>query len=97
MANVKENTKPTKKSKKGSETLPIVNPHAAGIDIGDKIHAVAVPPGAAEDCVRTFDTMTCDLNGLTIFNPGRDCNSYVFTIYCQGLLVGFKGIYQIEV
>lgn len=42
-------------------SLPLVNAHAAGIDIGDTIHAVAVPEDRDEKRVRTFGTMTCDL------------------------------------
>ena len=45
--------------------LSIINPHAAGIDIGDTVHAVAVPPSAADVPVRIFGTMTCDLTGIS--------------------------------
>jgi hypothetical protein len=31
--------------KKSVVNMPLVNPNAAGIDIGDTIHAVAVPVG----------------------------------------------------
>lgn len=44
--------------------MPLVNPNAAGIDIGDTIHAVAVPEGRDETPVRTFGTMTCDLEAI---------------------------------
>jgi transposase len=45
-------------------TMPLVNPNAAGIDIGDTIHAVAVPEGRDEVRVRSFGTMTCDLEAI---------------------------------
>lgn len=51
-----------KRSAKQQTTLmPLVNPNAAGIDIGDTFHAVAVPEDRDEQRVRTFGSMTCDL------------------------------------
>lgn len=47
--------------KKSVVNLPLVNPNAAGIDIGDTIHAVAVPEGRDSPNVRTFGAMTADL------------------------------------
>src|SRR5690554_1688945 len=54
--------KPSKKE--SMVNLPLVNPNAAGIDVGDTIHAVAVPEGRDELRVRTFGTMTCDLHAI---------------------------------
>jgi hypothetical protein len=42
----------------------VVNPHAAGIDIGAKEHFLCVPPGAAPNPVRQFGTFTADLEAL---------------------------------
>jgi transposase len=54
--------KTTKKDKaKNVVEMPLVNPNAAGIDVGDTVHAVAVPEGASPQRVRTFGTMTCNL------------------------------------
>lgn len=50
--------------KKSAVSMPLVNPNAAGIDVGDTIHAVAVPEGRDEAAVRTFGTMTCDLEAI---------------------------------
>src|SRR6266487_660566 len=56
------NKKTTKKQKaKNIVEMPLVNPYAAGIDIGDKEHVVAVPEGADIQRVKTFGTMTYDL------------------------------------
>src|SRR5688572_13141031 len=44
--------------------MPIVNPYSAGIDISDKEHAVAVPEGLATERVRSFGTMTCNLEEI---------------------------------
>lgn len=45
-------------------SMPLVNPNAAGIDVGDTLHAVAIPEGIAAKRVRTFGTMTCDLEAI---------------------------------
>lgn len=49
-----------------AEFLPmaVVNPNAAGIDVGDTIHAVAVPVGRDMQSVRTFGAMSCDLEEI---------------------------------
>lgn len=68
MANVKKSSFPKKKV----NSLSIVNPYAAGIDIGDKIHAVAVSADRCPDPVRTFSTMTCDLEAIASWL--KECN-----------------------
>ncbi len=47
-----------------SEALHVCNPHAAGIDIGEAEHWVAVPPGRDPQPVRRFGTCTADLDAL---------------------------------
>ena len=47
-----------------SEALQVYHPHAAGIDIGEAEHWVAVPPGCAPQPVRRFGTCTADLDTL---------------------------------
>ena len=45
----------------------LIHPHAAGIDIGNGAHFVAVPPescATGESCVREFDTFTCELYAI---------------------------------
>src|SRR6266536_2901322 len=44
--------------------MALVNAYAAGIDISDKEHVVAIPEGVAAERVRKFGTMTCDLELL---------------------------------
>ena len=44
--------------------LQVFNPHAAGIDIGEAEHWVAVPPGRDPQPVRRFGTCTVDLDTL---------------------------------
>jgi transposase len=49
------------KKKKFGQGLPVFNPHAAGIDIGDTQIDVAISDGATGHEVRTFRTFTEDL------------------------------------
>src|SRR5436309_13140417 len=44
--------------------LTIVNPHAAGIDVGNESHFVAVPPDRDENPVREFGCWTAALNQM---------------------------------
>jgi hypothetical protein len=50
----------SKKKSKRMERFSLVNPHAAGIDVGDTEMVVAVGPDACEQNVRTFGAFTCD-------------------------------------
>lgn len=59
-----EKIKSGSKRKARNLSLSIVNPNAAGIDIGDTVHAVAVPPNRSQVPVRTFGTMSCDLDEI---------------------------------
>jgi hypothetical protein len=47
--------------------MELVNPHAAGIDVGDTLHAVAVPKDRDEQSVRTFGTMSRDLEEIVVW------------------------------
>src|SRR5664279_5511627 len=44
--------------------LPLVHARAAGIDVGDTLHSVAIPEGIFAERVKTFGTMTCDLEAM---------------------------------
>jgi transposase len=43
-------------------TLRTVHPHAAGMDIGSRLHVVAVPPDRSPEPVRTFERLTAALH-----------------------------------
>src|ERR1700722_13697919 len=90
MAKVKKTVVATQIQKKAASALSIINPHAAGIDIGDKIHAVAVPPGSSEDPVRIFGTMTCDLVGIS--NWLHECS--VNTVAMESTGVYWKPLFS---
>lgn len=49
---------------KGVVSMPLVHPNAAGIDVGDTLHAVVVPEGRDEVRVKTFGAMTSDLQAI---------------------------------
>ena len=44
--------------------LDVMHPHAAGIDVGNSAHYVAVRPDRDPDSVRRFDCFTADLHRL---------------------------------
>ena len=50
-----------------SAEISRINLNAAGIDIGSRQHAVAVPPGRDPNPVRMFDTFTGDLNKIVLW------------------------------
>ena len=62
----------SKKTSKKTETknivsMPMIHAHAAGIDISDKEHVVAVPENACKDRVRKFGAMTCNLQAIVLW------------------------------
>jgi transposase len=52
------------KKAKGTKNLPVLNPNAAGIDIGADSHWVSVPPERDAQPVRRFGCFTSDLYAL---------------------------------
>jgi transposase len=56
-----------KKGKKNTptpETMPIIHPHAAGIDVGAEEHWVGVPTDRDAQPIQKFSAFTCDLHRL---------------------------------
>lgn len=63
--NVKKQQESTEVKKKRYGTgLPVYNPHAAGIDVGDSKHDVAISDSAGCHQVREFQSFTADLEEL---------------------------------
>jgi transposase len=54
----------TKRREKKEHRSAVLEPDAAGIDIGAEEIFVAVPPDRDEECVRKFSSFTCDLVAL---------------------------------
>ena len=53
--------KENKKRKKAIQGLPVLQPYAAGADIGDTRHDIAINDGKGGHIVRTFQTFTADI------------------------------------
>lgn len=56
-------------------TLKIVNPNAAGIDIGSKEHYVAVPLDKTSEPVRSFGSFTDDLEAMSVWLKDNDIDT----------------------
>ena len=53
-----------KKNSKRDLSLKVVNPNAAGIDIGSRVHYVAVPEGRGDRAVECFGCVTAELERM---------------------------------
>ena len=69
----------------------VIHPHAAGIDIGNSAHYVAVRPDRDPDPVRRFDCFTADLHRLTDWL--QQCG--VTTVALQSTGVYWLPLYEI--
>ena len=58
------------KKKRRGRQIPIMRPHAAGMDIGAEEIYVAVPSDRDDQPVRCFGTFTCDLHALADWLQG---------------------------
>src|SRR5215471_15317704 len=61
---------PRKKAGKKNVALPVLNPDAAGVDIGATEIFTAVPADRDSEPVRSFPTFTVDLNRLADWLEG---------------------------
>lgn len=77
----------------GSMNFPIVNPNAAGIDIGDLLIAVAVPQDRDKQPVREFGAFTEDLFSIAAWL--RQCHVDSVAMECTG--VYWKNLYAVLV
>ena len=59
-----------KKSSRGTRALSVVNPNAAGIDIGSEIHYAAIPEGRATRPVESFGCVTSELERMAEWLQG---------------------------
>ena len=63
--NRKQRRETMRKMQNEDLTLEVVHPHAAGIDIGNESHYVAVPPSRDNQPVRPFGCTTTELKAMT--------------------------------
>ena len=82
-----------KRSKNRCEQLPILHPHAAGIDVGASELFVAVSADRDSQPVRSFPTFTRDLNALADWeiagetrSPALSRTSQIGRNYCLAQL-----------
>src|SRR5688572_6898092 len=70
--------------------LQVMHPKAAGIDVGNEEHWVAVPPGLDPEPVRSFGCFTKDLQELT----GWLVRCGIETVAMQSTGVYWIGLYD---
>jgi transposase len=80
-----------KNKKKGLPSFPIINPNAAGIDIGSMEHWVAVPEDRDEQPVRKFACFTQDLHAMAAWL--KQCK--VQTVVMESTGVYWVPVFQI--
>jgi transposase len=68
---------------KTTQAMPVLNPNAAGIDIGATAIYVGVPQDRADPCVRRFETFTPDL--LAAANWLSECGVQTIAIESTGV------------
>ena len=71
--------------------LEIVNPDAAGIDIGNASHFVSIPPGRDEQPVREFGSWTADLRRMAQWLKSR----HIRTVAMQSTGVYWVAVYDV--
>lgn len=62
--NRKQRAEMKRKIQSASISLDVIHPHAAGIDIGNEAHYVAVPPNRDDEPVRRFGCSTAELKEM---------------------------------
>jgi hypothetical protein len=65
--NRKQRREMTRKMHAEDLSLEVVHPHAAGIDIGNEAHYVAVPPDRDNKSVRRFGCTTAELKEMAVW------------------------------
>jgi transposase len=86
--------KQSKKAEKQSlVSMKLVHEHAAGIDISDSEHVVAVPENVCKERVRKFGTMTCDLQLIVLWL--KEC--FIETVAMESTGVYWKPLFSVLV
>lgn len=79
------------KSKTKTLNLPLLNPNAAGIDVGDLLLVVAVPQDRDDQPVREFGAFTSDLHDIARWL--KDCK--IDTVAIESTGIYWKNLYTI--
>src|ERR1700760_789651 len=80
-----------KKKSKSVVSMPLINPNAAGIDVGDTLFSVAVPEGSDSQRCREFTAFTCDLNAIAAWL--KECD--VETVAMESTGVYWKQLFSV--
>jgi transposase len=83
--------KPGKKIVDVTAGLEILRPHAAGIDVGNAEHYVAVPTGRSDPSVQTFGSFTADLHRMAQWLQA----CHIETVVMQATGVYWMALYQV--
>jgi transposase len=83
--------KPGKKIVDVTAEMEVLRPHAAGVDVGNAEHYVAVPPGRSDPSVQTFGSFTADLHRLAKWLQA--CR--IETVVMQATGVYWMAVYQV--
>lgn len=82
---------PTKTKKKQVVPMDLINPNAAGIDVGDTLFSVAVPIGRDTVSVKEFTTFTCDLKSISVWL--KECS--IDTVAMESTGVYWKSLFSV--
>ncbi len=89
--NRKQRREMTRKIQAENLSLEVVHPHAAGIDIGNEAHYVAVPPDRDNKSVRRFGCTTAELKEMAAWL--KQCG--IRTVAMQSTGVYWIAVYDI--
>jgi transposase len=89
--NRKQRREMTRKMHAEDLSLEVVHPHAAGIDIGNEAHYVAVPPDRDNKSVRRFGCTTAELKEMAVWL--KQCG--IRTVAMQSTGVYWIAVYDI--
>ncbi len=68
--------------------LPVINPRAAGIDIGARFHVAAVPSALSDQPIQTFQAFTVDLKRMA---------DWLVSIGIESVVMESTGVYWVPV
>ena len=76
---------------KNAQSLPVLHPDSAGIDIGASFHVVALPPDRCNKSVKTFKAFTSDLHMMADWLVSHD----ISTVAMESTGVYWVPVYEV--
>jgi len=77
--------------------LPVINPRAAGMDIGSRFHVVAVPSALSDQPIQTFQAFTADLKRMADWLVGVGIKSVVIPLRQNSCRLKFLNKIKFEI